>query len=87
MSLARLTPVAFLAFLQSQQVEHEDDQLVCLQRLEEALDLMRTMGRHISLLEEIEIYMQDWLWSLIYQSARQDPGEVTPPATHKRWVL
>jgi len=79
MSLARLTPVVFLAFLRSQKGEDENDQLFCLQRLEEALDLMRLLGRHLDMLEELEIYLQDWLWGLMYQSAQQDWGEAQKP--------
>jgi len=82
MSLARLTPVAFLAFLKSQHIDDENDQLICLQRLEDALDLMRSLEKHLRLLEEIEIYLQDWLWGLIYQSAQQDWGEM--PRSRKR---
>ena len=79
MSLARLTPVAFLAFLRSQKVDDEADQLVCLQRLEEALDLMGLLVRHLDMLDEIEFYLQDWLWGLMYQSAQEDWGESPRP--------
>lgn len=75
MSLSRLTPMAFLALLKSQNVENETDQLVCLQRLDEALDLMKSLDRHLGLLDDIEVYLEDWLWSLIYQSSQQDWGE------------
>jgi hypothetical protein len=87
MSLARLTPVAFLAFLKSQHVEDENDQLICLQRLEDALDLMRTLEKHLRLLEEIEIYLQDWLWGLFHQSAQQNWGEMSKGRNPKRWSL
>jgi hypothetical protein len=75
MSLTRLTPMAFLALLQSQRVVDETDQLVCLQRLDEALDVMKSLEGHLNLLDDIEVYLEDWLWSLIYQSAQQDWGE------------
>ncbi len=74
-SLARLTPMAFLAFLRSQNVENEKDQLICLQRLEDALELIKSLEDHLRLLDEIEVYLHDWLWSLIYQSAHQEWGE------------
>lgn len=75
MSLTRLTPMAFLALLQSQRVVDETDQLVCLQRLDEALDVMNSLEGHLNLLDDIEVYLEDWLWSLIYQSAQHDWGE------------
>ena len=74
-SLARLTPMAFLAFLRSQNVENEKDQLICLQRLEDALELIKSLEDHLRLLEEIEVYLHDWLWCLIYQSAHQEWGD------------
>jgi len=75
MSLSRLTPVAFLALLRSQNIENERDQLACLQRLDEALEVMNSLEQHLSLLGEIEVYLEDWLWCLIYLSAQQDWGE------------
>lgn len=75
MSLTRLTPMAFLALLQSQRVVDETDQLICLQRLDDALDVMKSLDGHLELLDDIEVYLEDWLWSLIYQSAQQDWGE------------
>jgi DNA repair exonuclease SbcCD ATPase subunit len=74
-SLSRLTPMAFLALLNSQKVENEADQIVCLQRLDEALEVMKSLDGHLDLLDEIEIYLEDWLWGLIYLSAQQDWGE------------
>ena len=84
LSLSRLTPVAFLALLRSQNVKDETDQLDCLQHLEVALDLMRSLDEHLSLLDEIEIYLEDWLWCLIYQSAQQDWGEIRAPRKSDR---
>jgi hypothetical protein len=86
-SLARLTPTAFLAFLRSQNVENEKDQLVCLQRLEEALELIKSLEDHLRLLEEIEHYLHDWLWCLIYQSAHQEWGERSLPMKREQQIL
>jgi len=69
-SLARLTPVAFLALLREQGVLEEEAQLACLQLLEDTLSVMETLQKHGKLLEEMEIYLEDWMWGLIYQSAR-----------------
>lgn len=87
MSLSRLTPVAFLAFLSSQNVMNEGDQLACLQRLSEALDMMNSLDHHLSLLGEIEVYLEDWLWCLIYQSTQQDWGERKMLPSRDRWLL
>lgn len=32
---------------------------------------VETLWTHLSLLEKIEKYLQDWLWGLMYLSARQ----------------
>jgi hypothetical protein len=69
-SLARLTPVAFLALLGEQKVQDEAAQMACLQLLEDALGVMDTLVQHEALLEEMEFYLEDWLWGLFYQSAR-----------------
>jgi hypothetical protein len=87
MSLSRLTPMAFLALLQSQRVVNETDQLICLQRLDEALDLMKPLESHLSLLDEIEAYLEDWLWSLIYQSSQQKWEEERILPGRDYWVL
>jgi hypothetical protein len=86
-SLARLTPMAFLAFLRSQNVEDEKDQLICMQRLEEALELMKSLENHLHLLDDIEVYLHDWLWGLIYQSAHLDWGDLSESKKQDRRPL
>jgi hypothetical protein len=74
-SLARLTPVAFLALLREQKVQDEEAQLACLQLLQDSLGVMDTLVKHEALLEEMGFYLEDWLWGLIYQSARDEHFE------------
>lgn len=69
-SLARLTPAVFLATLRAQDVNQEEDQLACLQYLQDALGLLKTLARHESLLHDLEIFLQDWMWGLMYEIAR-----------------
>jgi hypothetical protein len=69
-SLSRLTPGVFLASLRQQGVEHEEAQLACLQHLQDALGLLKTLTRNESLLNDLDFYLQDWLWGVIYQTAR-----------------
>lgn len=87
MSLSRLTPMAFLALLKSQRVVNEADQIICLQRLDEALEVMRSLDEHLNLLDDIEVYLEDWLWSLIYQSAQQEWGEKRIVPGRDYWAL
>lgn len=69
-TLTRLTPAVFLASLREQGVDREEAQLACLQSLQDALALLKTLARHEALLNDLEIYLQDWLWGMIYQIAR-----------------
>lgn len=79
-SLARLTPVRFLTMLREQGVTDNETQVACLQLFKESRQLMSSLVTHLRLLEEIEIYLRDWLWGLAYQSARQ--GETGTRPSH-----
>ncbi len=86
-SLARLTPVGLLSLLRQQGVDKDMDLLTCLQLLEDTLDLIKKVAEHIGLLEEIEIYLQDWMWGLMYQSARQGWPEGGYLIAQKNWPI
>jgi hypothetical protein len=54
------------------------------------LALLRQQGveQHLRLLDEIEVYLQDWLWGLIYQSTHEEwAEESSPPRQPKQWLL
>jgi hypothetical protein len=84
LSLIRLTPAACLALLRSQKVMSENDQLACVQHLDDALDLLKALSRSMKLLEEVEFYIQDWLWVLIYQSTRLDWEQKSQPSRSRQ---
>lgn len=71
-SLARLTPVTFLAFVRQQGLSDELQQLTCLQLLQDTLETLSALRKHQRLLEEGESYLEDWLWGVIYQATHQD---------------
>jgi hypothetical protein len=71
-SIHHLTKIRLLALLHEQGVLDEEAQVVCLQILRNSQEMMLSLLEHVHLLEEIEIYIQDWLWGLAYQSARKD---------------
>jgi hypothetical protein len=87
MSLVRLTPMGFLAFLRSQKIEDEAVQMVCMQRLDEALSLLRALNGHLHLLEDIEMYLEDWLWSLIYLAAQDEWQGLMPSRNSRKRML
>lgn len=72
LALTRLTPVAFITVLHQQGITDEKAQRHCLRLLHNTLDLMSSLSENYRLLDEIEVYLQDWLWVLIYQSAQQE---------------
>jgi hypothetical protein len=72
LALTRLTPVAFLTVLHQQGITDEKAQRHCLRLLHNTLDLLGSLSDNYKLLDEIEVYLQDWLWVLIYQSAQQE---------------
>ena len=88
LSVGHLTPVGFLALLQQQGVEDDNDQLICLQFFQDTIEFMGGIEKHLRLLDEIEIYLQDWLWGLIYQSTHEEwAEESSPPRQPKQWLL
>jgi hypothetical protein len=73
--LRRLAPVSFLALLREQGISDEEIQIDCLQQLQDTRELLSSLAGHIRLLDEIEVYLQDWMWGLVYQTARQERTE------------
>ncbi len=71
LALTRVRPLRFLNMLRSQGVTEEETQTTCLQLLYDARELIASLEVHYQLLEEIEAYLDDWLWGIFYQSARQ----------------
>jgi len=87
LTFAHLNPVIFLGYLSQEGVTEERSQLHCLRLFQDTQELMHSLSDNFRLLDEIEVYLQDWLWGLIYQSARQDcaDGLVMPKDT--KWSL
>ncbi len=69
-SIIGLKSASFQRMMQEQGVIEGVNQAACIQILSDSRDLIATLVRHIELLEEIEIYVQDWLWGLAYQQVR-----------------
>jgi hypothetical protein len=71
-SLTSLTPVALMAILRQQDIHDNATQVACLQILKESRDLFDTMAGQLSLLEDVERYLNDWLWGMAFQSTHDD---------------
>lgn len=88
LSIGHLTSVGFIALLRQQGVEDDKDQLICLQFFQDTTEFMSGIEKHLRLLDEIDSYLQDWLWGLIYQSTHEG-WEEEPSSTKRpnRWIL
>ncbi len=77
LAVTSLAASGLLRLMRQQGITDDDTQTTCLHLLQESRDLITNLNTHLSLLQEVEAYLQDWLWGIAYQSARQgtDPWE------------
>jgi hypothetical protein len=73
-ALIKMTPEGFLSMLYHQEIMQEETQISCLQLRNDTDDLIKDLETHSRMLVEIEIYISDWLWVLVYKS------------THRGWA-
>jgi len=64
--------VALMALLRQQEIHDNATQVACLQILKESRDLFDSMAGRLKLLEDVEHYLQDWLWGIAFQSTHKD---------------
>jgi hypothetical protein len=69
--LQALTENKLVALMDEQGVSEIETRSNSLQVLKDSQELISTLNGKILLLENIEMYLQDWLWGLTYQSIRQ----------------
>jgi len=78
LSVLRLSPTRLMNILQEQGVIEDGARKACLQLLNDSRDLLRNLASRVSLLEEVENYLRDWLLGVTYQSARQEAHDEVP---------
>jgi hypothetical protein len=71
-SFASLNTLALFRLIGELDTKVETGQFDFLQTLHDAQQVMNGLVKNLQLLDEIEQHLRDWLWGLIYQSARQD---------------
>lgn len=71
-SLVRMSALTLVKLLREQDITDEKIQADSLEILRNTKELVKGILGSIRLLSEIERHLQDWLWGLAYQSARQD---------------
>lgn len=70
-ALHTLTENQLVDLMDTQGVTEKETRSSTLQVMKDSRELINTLNGKILLLENIETYLQDWLWGLTYQSIRQ----------------
>ncbi len=70
-TVTHMKPSRFLGVLRAQGVVEEEVQATCLQLWRDARDLVTSLRVHYNLLTDVEKYLDDWMWGVLYQSTRQ----------------
>ena len=83
-SFARITPAVFLATLNQQGITDDQAQIQCLRLFQDTKELIGSLNENFKLLDDIERYLEDWLWGLIYQSSRQERLDGHPSSGNAR---
>ena len=76
LAVSLLTPLAFLVQLRELGITENDTQVACLQLLKDSRELIDNLISHFKLMEEIEAYLQDWIWGLAYQLTHADSSHL-----------
>jgi hypothetical protein len=61
--------------MDAQEIFEAETRSGCLQVMKDSRELINTLNGKIQLLENIENYLQDWLWGLTYQFIRRGENE------------
>ena len=83
--LIRLSFNDFRALLEKQSIYDPQTQLKYLQLLSDSWEMLDSSRKQLRLLEEIEVYLQDWLWGVIYQSTRQEWAQALDANQKTKW--
>ncbi len=73
-----ITEDELINLMDEQQITEADRRASCLQVVKDSRELINTLNGKIRILENIENYLQDWLWGLTYQHIRQGDDETNP---------
>ncbi len=85
-SMRGLDAAGFLSYLHQQGITDEHRQRECMRLIHEAKETMSALARQTLLLEEVELYLDDWIGGVIYQSARQmSSGSLLPGQKTRYW--
>lgn len=81
--LQSLTENQLLNLMDTQKIFEKETRTNSLQVMKDSKELINTLNGKIQLLENIEQYLQDWLWGLTYQFIRTGVDETKNDLTKK----
>ena len=70
-----ITKNQLIALMDEQKVSDAEARSGCIQVMKDSQELITTLNNKIQLLDNIENYLQDWLWGLTYQHIRLGDDE------------
>ncbi len=73
--LQTITEVQMQDLMDKQNIIEKETRSGCIQVVKDSQELIATLNGKIQLLENIEKYLQDWLWGLTYQFIRNGEDE------------
>jgi hypothetical protein len=77
-TVQRWTAGQLLDGMRQQGVYEADVQTACLQVWQDSREILDNLSTKLDLLEEIELYLQDWLWGLAYKTIhRHEESEIS----------
>ncbi len=85
LNILDMTPEMFIVLLEQEGIIHEAVQLECLSLLQDSREMVYSVLENLSLLEEVDQYLKDWMWGLIYQMTRDELSGALITTTHSKW--
>jgi hypothetical protein len=78
--LVKIDEKQLIDLMDQQELSDPDTRTNCLQVVMDSKELINTLNSKIMLLDNIENYLQDWLWGLTYQSIKRGEAETGNPS-------
>jgi hypothetical protein len=75
MTAARISQMDLQQLLTKQGRVDNQVEAEVMQRLEDTREMLAGIASQLHLLEEIERFLHDWMWGLVYQTAHQPPDQ------------
>lgn len=77
-SLFEIKPTEFFKLIKQQGVDEDQNQMDCLQIFQNSRELIINLNVQLNILEEVEMYIRDWTWSIAYKQIQGLQDSETP---------